>query len=87
MGLSLPRASSALVGGHRFHVKQHALLPVGRKRETMVRGARIRGATDRRHGSALGALDYMVFYATAINLTAPKAERDATNLRTNRTHW
>ena len=81
LALPLPRPGGEVVGRHRLHLKQHALLPVGRTSSRVVRGARIPDATAGEDRPALDARDDLVFDSTAGEFPAPSAGRDARDLR------
>src|SRR5262249_36797466 len=75
------RARRAVVGRHRLHLKQDAVLPVGRTSARVVRGERLSAASARLDGTAVGSGDGLVQHPAAAGLPAAGAGGDAGDLR------
>ena len=86
LGVPLPRPRREMVDGSRLHVKQHALLPVGRNGEGLVQCARRHPAPHRQHGPAVGARRAVVFHAPRAKRPSTRPGRDARDLRAPRPH-
>src|SRR5437762_2014077 len=63
LAFSLPCSRGQVVGRHCFHLKQHALLPVGRTGSGVVRRPWLSHAAARHDGSAMDARDDLVLDA------------------------
>src|SRR5262245_47043008 len=81
VAVPLPGTGGPLVGRHRLHLKQHALLPVGRARPRLVPGPPGPGAAAGAAGSALEPVGGVVRHAARARGAEAPARRDARDLR------